>query len=241
MRVAVLDGGIDDSHPALKGTVSQRWVVPGVIPGDAAHGTQVAGVLVGHKTGKFPGGAGTGAQLMDVVVADADGHATAQAIAQGIDWSVEQEADTVVIALALEHDDVELRQAVAVAIEHDVRVVAATGNGIGSFDAYPAAYDRVIGVTGHDGRGSPASLANGRDADIAADGMDVLAPSSGGGYETVSGTSIATGIAAGQIVSCCTPFVPEDDTDLGTRTSVPFPDGPVPVLECLSHNKERNR
>ncbi|WP_164984146.1 S8 family peptidase [Oerskovia turbata] len=230
--VAILDGGIDAEHPALDGVVEARWTLPRLESATSDHATSMAGLVAGHRTGPFGGGVAVGVRLLDVVVVGEQGTATASDLAAGLGWAVDRSADVVLISMALENDEPVLREAVAEAVDRGTVVVAANGNGIGSFDAFPAAYDGVLAITSHDAAGLRASLANGRGAWFSLPGHDVLAPVVGGGYETSSGTSVAAAVGAGTVASCWLPRIPRPDEPMPSGESVSFPDGPVPVLTC---------
>ncbi|MDI6100707.1 S8 family serine peptidase [Actinoplanes sp. NEAU-A12] len=227
--IAVVDSGVEATHPALRQQVVQAWSAPGLPDGRSPHGTQIAGLIAGRPHGEFSGGLVERARLLDVRVLDDTGQAGPGAVAEGIDWAVAADAAYIVTSFGTERDDPALRAAVARAVGAGVVVVAAAGNGFGSFDFYPAAYPGVVAVTAHDGHGKRLALANGKAADLAAPGNDLLAPIPGGRYQTINGTSAAAAVAAGVIAACRDAGTPPDPAGLGT---VSFPEGDVPALEC---------
>ena len=78
-----------------------------------------------------------------------------------------------------------------------ILVVAAAGNSSGAV-AYPAAYPSVIAVSAIDSGGQFASFSNsGPEIELAAPGADVYSTYGGGGYTTLSGTSMACPHVAG--------------------------------------------
>ena len=89
-------------------------------------------------------------------------------------------------------DDSGLRSAVRAALDADIVVVAAVGNGRTAGDpvSYPAAYDGVVGVgaVGADGLRRPESRI-GSYVDITAPGDGVAAATPGGGHAVFQGTS----------------------------------------------------
>jgi subtilisin family serine protease len=79
-------------------------------------------------------------------------------------------------------------------------IVAAAGNGGNSTPSYPAAYPEVISVAATDNADARARFSTfNDDVEVAAPGVDVLSSQMGGGYVTMSGTSMATPHVAGVV------------------------------------------
>jgi subtilisin family serine protease len=77
-------------------------------------------------------------------------------------------------------------------------LVAAAGNNNASAEFYPAAYPECIGVAATNASDMKVSTSNyGRWAKVSAPGQNVNAPIAGNSYGPRSGTSIASGMAAG--------------------------------------------
>ena len=121
--VAVLDTGVDLTHPDLQGAV-----VPGYDAvnrdddptDDHGHGTMVAGVVAARANNAL-GGAGVcaGCSVMPVKVIAGNGSGTAADIADGIRWATEHGADIVNMSFALSGPDDGVAQAhPGVAREH---------------------------------------------------------------------------------------------------------------------------
>lgn len=239
-RIAVVDGGVSAGHPALRGKVVQTWRAPGLGPSVSAHATQVAGIIAGSIAGapdeEFPGGLAPGATILDAKALDERGAGRPADVASALRWAAAQDADLIVTSFGTEQDHPEIRSAVAAAIAAGATVVAATGNGVGDFTFYPAGYDGVVGITSRDRSGGRSVLANGRDADFAAPGEDVVAPTDDGTYAVVSGTSVAAAVATGLFAACWDLDDLRRRTDPGagssTGTSVSFPGGEIPSLTC---------
>lgn len=238
--VAVVDGGIDADHPALRGRVVRSWRVPGLAAGAGQHGTQVAGVVAGQATGAFSGGLARDAQLLDVQVLDRDGHGSADDLAAGLRFARAAGADLVLTSLALEWDAPQVHSAVDALAGEAVPVVAAAGNGFGDLLAFPAAYPEVLGVGALDGGGRRQQLSGWSAADVVAPGEAVLAPVPGGGYASVSGTSAAAAVAAGLLAACG-----GTHSWAGPTPAAPWTNGSVedagrarPRLTCPGHHDE---
>lgn len=199
--VAVLDTGVDASHPDLAGAL-----VPGfdIVNNDAdasddnGHGTATAGV-VAARTNNTQGQAGVcwNCSIMPVKVLGAGGSGTTSAIASGILWAVAHGADVINLSLGGTGTTLALADAVAHAASQGVVVVAAAGNNGSTTPFYPAAYPQVIsvaGATSSDGRYDWSNY--GAWVQVAAPGCNV-APEPGGGYVSFCGTSSATPVVAG--------------------------------------------
>jgi subtilisin family serine protease len=195
--VAVIDSGIDRTHPDLAGAVAATFDVLG--PHETHfHGTAMAGAIAarGRLTGVAPR-----ARLLAVRSLDSQGHGTSLSIADGIGWAVARGARVINMSFA-GPDDPLLRQHLAAVHARGIVMVAAAGNeGPNSAPLYPAADARVIAVTATDADDKLYALANrGRYIAVAAPGVDVLEPAPNDAVQLVSGTSVAaahvSGIAA---------------------------------------------
>lgn len=189
VRVAVVDSGVDASHPDLSGKVVAARDFSGAGPATedpTGHGTAVAGVLAARAdNGRGSAGVCPGCEL---VVARVDaygaaGEAGTGQLARAIRWSVARGARVVNVSLGTPSPSPRLRRAVMHAAERgSIVVAAADGRGV---PLYPASYREVIAVSveGRDSGGqSPGELtAPGR----------LVSTFPGGGYRPFSGTSAA--------------------------------------------------
>jgi thermitase len=76
-------------------------------------------------------------------------------------------------------------------------LVAAAGNDGDATLNYPAAYPNVVSVAATDHSDQRARFSNANaDVEVAAPGVDILSTWNNGGYDTISGTSMATPHAA---------------------------------------------
>ena len=216
VRVAVIDSGVDATHPQLRGHVAQgadflhdersgRQDCNG-------HGTAVASII-----GAAPAD-GTGFQGLapDAVIVpvriseqqEIDGKAVGgrgspAEFAEAIDWAVRQGgADVINLSLVMTADNARVRAAVARAVAAGVVVVAAVGNAgapdKGNPDPFPALYPGVIGVGAVSAQGQRAPYSQrGEYVDLAAIGDRVTAASRAAGHTVVDGTSFAAPFVAG--------------------------------------------
>ena len=229
--VAVLDTGVDGTHPDLDDAL-----VPGVdlVAGTGTgaidpqgHGTHVAGIIaaeVGNGVGVE--GLVGGARVMPVRVLGADGSGSTAATAQGVVAAVDRGASVLNLSLGGSGDDPVLARAVRYATDHGVLVVAAMGNDgqAGSPTSYPAAYPDVLAVAATDSRDVRGAFSSvGPHADVAAPGVSVLSTYPGGRYVGMSGTSMATPYAAATAAAVrgvAPALTPAQVTDVLTSTAL---------------------
>ncbi len=204
--VAVLDTGVDRDHPDLAPNLvaGRDFVNLDTDPSDDnGHGTEVAGV-VGAATGNGGGIAGVAwnAKIMPVKVLGPDGTGLDADIASGITWATDQGTDIINLSLGGFGSSTALDQAVGYALDHDVLVVAAAGNGATGLPSFPAAIPGVLAVTATDAQGRFAWFSNhGPWITLAAPGIDVVSTKLAAGptmaIAPVTGTSFSSPIVAG--------------------------------------------
>ena len=199
--VAVIDSGIDASHPELAGSIAESFDTLDKPMAPHAHGTGVAGLIAAH--GKLQGAA-PDARLLAVRAFDPDdkgAQGTTFNILKGLDWSIERRARIINMSFAGPQDPALGRSLAAAAKKNTVLIAAAGNAGAKSPPLYPAADPHVIAVTATDTDDKLFEAANrGKHIAIAAPGADILVAIPAGGYEISSGTSLAaaevSGIAA---------------------------------------------
>jgi len=195
--VAVIDSGIDASHPDLEGVIAARLDLVGDDK-PHSHGTGMAGAIASH--GRLIGVAPRVRLLAVRAFGPASGSAegTTFNILKGLDWSASQGARVVNMSFAGPRDPM-LDQALAAARRKGMVLVAAAGNaGPKSPPLYPAADPNVIAVTATDADDKLFAEANqGNYIAVAAPGVDVLVPAPDQGYQMTSGTSVAAAQVSG--------------------------------------------
>jgi type VII secretion-associated serine protease mycosin len=205
VTVAVVDTGVDATHPDLAGNVQPGtdFVDPG---GDGhldndGHGTSMAGIISGHGHGNNAGvlGIAPKAQILPVrVMAGSHGFGASKE-SRGIAWAAQHGVKVMCLAFAGDADDPELKQAVAEALAADVVVVAGAGNRPeSSHVGYPAAYPGVVAAAGVDQQGNHADVSvTGPEITLAAPAVDIASTQPNNKYSKGVGTSDATAIIAG--------------------------------------------
>jgi hypothetical protein len=199
--IAVIDSGIDTSHPEIDGLVARSFDALNSKEPPHSHGTAMAGAIVAHAnlTGIAPAARILAVRAFGAKNTGAEG--TTLTLLRALDWAVANGARVINMSFAGPSDP-ELALALAAARKKGIVLVAAAGNaGAKSPPLFPASDANVIAVTAVDAEDRLFKLANrGKHIAIAAPGVDVLAPSPKRSYQVSTGTSIAaaqvSGIAA---------------------------------------------
>lgn len=201
--VAVIDSGVDASHPVLVGSVlpgadfstsNSQSTSDGRFDDDG-HGTGMASLIVGHDR---ISGVAPAAKILPVRVA---GNAMRTNFAAGIQWAVDHGARVINISAGAPLADPREKQAIDDAIRHDVVVVAAVGNAPqASSVQYPARYAGVLAVGATSRNGARSSVSTiGPEIAISAPGERISAARLHHGYAIATGTSDATAIVSGVV------------------------------------------
>ncbi|MBI2858811.1 MAG: S8 family peptidase [Chloroflexi bacterium] len=226
VKVAVIDTGIDYTHPDLSAVY-----VSGIDyanddndpKDDNGHGTHVAGTVAAQNNSIGVVGVAPGVALYAVKVLDKNGSGWLSDVIAGIGWAKDNQMAVANMSLGAKGSSDALHTAVINATIAGVTLVVAAGNDSADAAAYiPAAYDEVITVSAiADFDGQPGGLASSKSygrgrfaivqkddafsyfsnygavVDIAAPGMDINSTWLGGTYKSISGTSMATPHVAG--------------------------------------------
>ncbi len=199
--IAVLDTGIDISHPDLQGKL-----IDGVnilnknnLPiDDNGHGTNVAGIVAAISNNSVGiSGITRNTKIMPVKVLDKDGKSDSFYVGQGIRYAVDNGADIILLASGETVYTPFMTEAVDYAEENGVLIVAATGNKGTELD-YPSALPNVLSVGAVDRNDNYLEYSNyGQQLDVVAPGEGIFTTNLGGGYTSNSGTSMAAPQVAG--------------------------------------------
>ncbi len=221
VTIAVLDTGVDDTHPDLAGKVRAAANFsnsPG-LPDRVGHGTHVAATAAGTgaKSGGTHKGVAPGATLLNGKVLNDWGIGSESTIMAGIEWAAAQGADIVNLSvggpdrIGTGPSEAQINR---LSEQKGILFAVAAGNagpGDGTIDS-PGSAEAALtagAVDGNDviadfsGRG-PKFGDSGIKPDVTAPGVAVVAAAADGtgpqnppGYYAMSGTSMATPHAAG--------------------------------------------
>jgi subtilisin family serine protease len=196
VRVAVVDSGVDVSHPDLAGRIQVFEDFAPEHPGRAElHGTGVAGVIAAVEDNHLGiVGVAPQARLMALRACWQSGETAAATVcdslslAKALHFAVEHDAQVINLSLA-GPPDLLLGRLIDVAGQHGAVVVSAADPKL-AHGGFPASHPGVVAVTDDPGRGGeiPAYVAPGR---------DVPTTQPGGRWSLVAGSSFAAAHVSG--------------------------------------------
>ncbi|WP_091316991.1 type VII secretion-associated serine protease mycosin [Micromonospora chersina] len=205
--VAVIDSGVDGTHPDLAGQV-----LPGLDlvtpdgsdgPDPVGHGTTVAGLIAGRADDdRGVVGLAPDARILPVrVLDDENRYDDAMIVAKGVRWAVDNGARVINLSLGGGGDSPALAAALDYAFARDVVVVACTGNLATSNSPkvwYPAREPGVLAVAGLDRNSQNlwSGSITGHETVLTAPATALYGARTNGGYWRVQGTSFAAPLVA---------------------------------------------
>ncbi len=200
VKVAVIDTGIDLSHPAFEGSLAPQseWYdfvdndqdpsepLRALGEGSYGHGTAVAGIVLEVAPG---------ATILPLRVLDSDGSGDVAGVAMAIHHAVSKGAKIINLSLGSAERSQIVQDAVAWANAADVLVVASVGNDNKEGLTYPAqdmqgkGDERSVGVGSVDKGDLKSSFSNyGKAVGVVAPGENIYAPGPGATLVSWSGT-----------------------------------------------------
>ena len=201
--IAVIDTGIDISHPAFRGRISPlsfnsftNEIGIRNVQDDSAngHGTHVSGIIAGIAPD---------AEIM-VIKANIPGHSLFDnaAVLRGVNYAVRNGAHIINLSLGRHHRygaNLFEHRVIRNAVNNGVTIVASAGNDRHPQAAFPAAYPEVIAVSSVRSPGVFDEFVSnfGEGVDLSAPGSHVFSTLLNGEYGPMTGTSMAAPNVAG--------------------------------------------
>ncbi len=198
VTIAVIDFGIDTSHPELAGSIAASFDALDSKDGPHVHGTGIAGAIVAHA--RLMGGAPSARILAIRAFGISQGAAesTSFAVLRSLDYAAAHGAQIINMSFAGPNDALLARGLAAVAAKGIVMVAASGNAGPTSPPLYPAAAADVIAVSATDADDHLFAASNrGGHIAVAAPGVDIFLPAPGGKYQMTSGTSFSAAYVSG--------------------------------------------
>jgi subtilisin family serine protease len=206
MRIAVLDTGVDPTHPLLRDRVrllrEGEWHLGslevasgvdtdgnGVFDEAYGHGTHVAGIIASIAPE---------AEILCIRVLDSDGVGTAFDLVAGLYYAMAWGADLVNLSLILSDESEVVEFVLSELADRKIMVVGAAGNVPGE-PFFPATYGGVISVAALDADFELAPFSAYEDVRLGAPGVAVLSAFPGARWASATGTSMASASASGAL------------------------------------------
>lgn len=195
VNVAIVDTGIDYTHPDLKERYQGGFnaFTKGTDPmDDHGHGSHVAGIIGATDNDFGVVGVAPLIRIWSAKVLNASGSGTDETVMAGIDWVINKKRELggnwiINLSLGSEAASDAERAMFARAIDENILIVAAAGNRGGRSIDYPGAYDRVLAISAIDSNNKLAAFSSfGPGVAFAAPGVNVLSTFRVGGV-TVAG------------------------------------------------------
>ena len=215
VKVAVIDSGVDVTHPALQGKLAPEEEWRDYVDGDKlplderdprgenaghGHGTGVAGIILQVAPE---------ATILPLRVLGPDGSGDLTNVAMAIDWAAEQGADIINLSLGSDGDTPSLAVSKVLAYarqQHGVLFVASSGNTGDERITFPASlarsseHDSLVSVGSVDNRNVRSSFSTyGPNISLYAPGEKVHTLMPDQGVTHATGTSFAAPIVAGTL------------------------------------------
>ena len=211
VKVAVIDTGVDLSHPALRDALApeDEWwdfydddAIPqeeGILGrGGYGHGTNVAGIVrqVAPR-----------ATILPIRVLGPDGGGNLTDVASAVHWAAKQGADVINLSLGSDEEVKAIEEVIDAVSKKGVFVVASTGNTGDTAVSYPArsakdakTASQRLSVTSVNSSDVKSNFATYRaEVELAAPGENVFSPAPDGRLAAWSGTSMAAPMASGAL------------------------------------------
>ncbi len=206
VTVAIIDTGINLNHPDLAGAIVANYNVfspSSPAEDDNGHGSHVAGTVGARDNDFGVVGVAPNCSLAAVKVLDRRGSGSISGVIAGVNWVAANAATYNIkvanMSLGATGFTQSFYNAVAAASAEGVTFVVAAGNNAKDAANYqPARFDNVICVSAMDKTDKMAYYSNyGTTVEMIAPGSSVESLWKGGGYNTISGTSMASPHVAG--------------------------------------------
>ncbi|MCK0512063.1 S8 family serine peptidase [Aromatoleum buckelii] len=230
VTIAILDSGVDGSHPDLARKLLPGWNFYDGNSNTAdvsGHGTKVAGTAAAASNNSLGvASVAGGAMILPGRVGSPSGTASYSTMAKGVTWAADNGARVANVSYSGARGSLTVQNAGQYLKSKGGLLVTSAGNS-GAEEAV-APSDTLIAVSGTTSRDVKASWSSyGGYVDVAAPGASIYTTVNGGGYGSVSGTSFASPAAAGVValMMAANPSLSPDDiaghlfktaVDLGT-------------------------
>lgn len=201
VTVAILDTGVDGTHPDLSSRMVPGWNVYDNNPNTAdvyGHGTKVAGTAAAAFNNSIGvAGVAGNAKIMPIRISALTGGASLSAMAQGLTWAADNGARVANISYVCADSPTVLSAASYFKSKGGLVTTSAGNYSVQEPIAATTSMIPVSAVGSSDVKASFSSY--GPFVSMSAPGVGIYTTTKGGGYASVSGTSFASPVTAGTI------------------------------------------
>ncbi|MFZ5979538.1 MAG: S8 family serine peptidase [Candidatus Zixiibacteriota bacterium] len=199
VTVAVIDGGVEDTHSFLTGKVStgydyiddDNYAFDEAGGFNTGHGTFVAGII--HLVAPD-------AQIKAYRITSPLGEGNGFTLAKAIEQAVMDGCNIINLSVVLTNEHFAVRDAIDFARTQGVSVITAAGNAFSEAPVYPAANNNNLAVAAIDTFNILAGFSSyGSHVDVCAPGTNIYSAYKDDGYAWWNGTSFATPFVSGQM------------------------------------------
>jgi hypothetical protein len=218
IKVALLDTGLDTTHPIFTGRLAPSTEWKDYVEGDTNPAEPASGSMRGHGTGV----AGIIVQvapkatILPIRVLNADGSGSLSQVVSGIYWAADRGVNVINLSLGSIDPSTTLYNALKYARDRGVYIVAAAGNKNTNGIEFPARYSKDAGLTGFlfgvssvDSTYILSSFANyGTDLFMSAPGEKIVSAFPGSQVAQMTGTSFAAPLTTGIVAFVMSEMAP---------------------------------
>jgi subtilisin family serine protease len=209
VKVAIIDTGVDYTHPDLQGRIDVEDGFNFVsnttnVKDDNGHGTHIAGIIAASSNNGIGISGITGnldVKIVPVKVLNSEGVGDSDIIAQGIKYAADKGVQVINLSLGGMEKSTEINAAIDYAVSKNITIIAASGNDATDCASYtPANNPKVITVSAIGQNDKIAYFSNyGNNVSVSAPGVNILSTYINGKYAYMSGTSMAAPIVTGVV------------------------------------------
>lgn len=206
IRIAILDSGVDVTHPDLKYCIEKELKVSNCSQTNTnknvLHGTAVAGIIAGYPSSdKGVLGIAPDSKIVSIDVTDDEkGKVDVYSLVEGINIAINEKVDIISISVGILCENDSLHEAIENAYNENIIIVASAGNYTDTEILYPARYEEVICVGSKSNDGSIIFPKNYSGNDIVyVPGRNIVTTFPNAKYGATFGTSVSAPILSGTI------------------------------------------
>lgn len=203
IKIAVIDSGIDQNIPELKGKIDfETMVAKGNDNVDVKHGTAVASIICAEShSDKQVNGIAYDAKIISIDVTNqSDGIVDVNDLINGINIAIEYNVDIINVSMGCLSDDNNLKKVIKNAWDKNIIIVASAGNYTQNDVLYPSKYEESLCVGAVDKKGKILyPEGNVEKKVIFFPGEKIVSAIGNNEYAGCEGTSFSTAICTGLV------------------------------------------